>query len=85
MAAVCGPTRGNERRIVSVILLLMSVFIYQANFTDADKKQILSLLFQPDQERTILMSPRTDPHLLLDLPGMRFKKLSYGEERQVSE
>ena len=61
---------------MSVILLLMSVFIYQTNLMDADKEQILSLLFQPDQERTILMSPRTDPKWLLDLPGIRFKKLS---------
>ncbi|HZN09250.1 MAG TPA: hypothetical protein VFB65_20820 [Pyrinomonadaceae bacterium] len=70
---------------MSVIILLMSVLIYQTNLTDADKKQILSLLFQPDQERTILLSPRTDPNWMLDLPGIRFKKLSYGEERRVSE
>lgn len=70
---------------MSIILLFFSVFIYQTNLTDTDKKQILSLLFQQEQGRTILLSPRTDPNWLLDLPGIRFKKLEYGEEKQVSE
>ena len=70
---------------MSVIILLMSVFIYQANLAEADRKQILSLLFQQEQGRTILLSPRTDPKWLLDLPGVHFKKLEYGEEKDVSE
>ena len=61
---------------MSVIFLFVSVFIYQASLTDTDKKQILSLLCQQEQERTILLSPRTDPTWLMDLPGIRFKKLS---------
>lgn len=44
-----------------VIILLFSVLTFQTNLTDADKKQILSLLFQHEQEGTILLSPRTDP------------------------
>lgn len=67
------------------IIFLFSVLAYQTNLTDADKKQILSLLFQHEQEGTVLLSPRTDPKWVLDLPGIHFKKLSYAEERQVSE
>ena len=64
---------------MSVILLLITVFIPQATLTDTDKKQILSLVFHPEQEQTILMSPRTDSSWLLEIPGVRFKKLDWGE------
>ena len=71
---------------MKALLLLISLFIYQTNLTDTDKVQILSLLFQPQEhERTILLSPRTDPGWLLNLPGIHFQQLKYGEEKQVAE
>ena len=70
---------------MSVILLLISVFTFQTTLTDTDKKQILSLLFHPEQDQTIFVSPRTDSSWLLEIPGVRFKKLDWGEEKQVAE
>ncbi|HEX3250790.1 MAG TPA: hypothetical protein VHS05_15265 [Pyrinomonadaceae bacterium] len=65
-----------------------STFNYQVVLTDADKKEILSVLFEPElaaAPKEILLSPRTDAKWLLDLPGLRFKQLSYEEEKQVAE
>jgi len=65
--------------------------IYQMTLTDADRKEILSILFERElvvakqKELVILLSPLTDTKWPLDLPGIRFKKLNYGEEKQVSE
>lgn len=69
-----------------------STSTHQIALTDADKKQILSLLFkdelaasQNEKELMILLSPRTNAGWPLDLPGIRFQKLSYAEEKQASE
>lgn len=79
------------------VLLLLSILLFTAHassnqlaLTDTDKKEILSLLFEqevsaPKEERIILMSPRTDKTWLLDLPGVRFRQLSYEDEKQASE
>lgn len=64
--------------------------IHQMALTDADKKEILSLLFKDElsasqNEKELLLSPRTDASWPLELPGFRFKKLTYEEEKQGSE
>ena len=87
-------------RTVPCILLVSLVVInafahssahYQSGLTDADKKEILSVLFEQElataqnETRTILMSPGTNTIWLMELPGIRFKQLTYEEEKQVSE
>lgn len=83
-------------------LLLVSIVVtnafaygsphYQSVLTDADKKEILSVIFehelaaaQKETPRTILMSPLTNTIWLMELPGVRLKQLTYEEEKQVSE
>jgi hypothetical protein len=82
-----------------LLMSLMTLTVYasttsipQAALTDADKRAILSLLFEAERaavpnekELIILLSPRTDPSWIPELPGIRFKRLAYEEERQVSE
>lgn len=84
------------------ILLLLCIIMFnpqafrastpQMNLTDADKKEILSILFareltpsQLDRVIIIYLSPRTDAKWMLEIPGIRFQKLTYEEEKSVSE
>ena len=89
------------KRTVPAILLIsivvINAFVYgspndQNVLTDADRKEILAVLFeqelaasQNETPRTIPLSPGTNSNWLLELPGIRFKRLKYEEERQVSE
>ncbi len=78
----------------------MSILILSAHtqstdqmvLTSADRKEILSVLFereiassQNQKEVVIQLSPRTDRSWLLDLPGVRFQQLSYEQEGHVPE
>lgn len=67
-------------------------FAYQTVLTNADRKEILSLLFerelaasQNESPLIIRLSPRTNAEWLVEFPGIRFQRLSYEEEKQTSE
>lgn len=76
-----------------ITIVVINAFAYDSQpvLTDADKKEILSVLFAQEltaaqnEARTILMSPLTNTIWLLELPGVHFKQLTYEEESQVSE
>ena len=72
----------------SILLFTVHASIYQIALTDTDKKEILSILFEHDPSaapKEILLSPRTDANWVLELPGIRFRQLSYVEEKETSE
>ena len=78
--------------LLSIWLFTAHAFSYQTTITDADRKEMLAVLFKDElsaaqngKELTITVSPRTDSSWLLELPGIRFKKLKYEEENQTPE
>jgi hypothetical protein len=65
---------------------------YQTVLTNADRKEILSVLFerelaasQNENPLIVRLAPGTDSNWLVELPGIRFQKLTYDEVKQVSE
>lgn len=80
-------------------IFLMSILVLNAHaqstnqsvLTNEDRKEILSILFERElaaldgKELIVQFSPRTNAHWLLDRPGVRFERVRYEEEKQVSE
>lgn len=81
--------------LTSVLMLHVSALSIPAgiqNITDADIREIASLLFELEfptraegEETVVLLDPNFRPLWIPQLKGIRFKQLAYEEVKQVSE